>query len=53
MGILYQKINEKINSIKSEFLCNKSIEHNGVKGSFNESELDNLIKGRLFRKDIY
>ncbi len=44
MGILYQKINEKINSIKSEFLCNKSIEHNGVKGSFNESELDNLIK---------
>ena len=44
MGILSRKINEKINHLKNEYRNNQNIQHQGIKGSFNENELSDLIK---------
>lgn len=44
MGILLAKINEKINHLKKEYLSNQNIQHQGIKGGFNENELSDLIK---------
>ena len=44
MSILSIKIKEKIRHIKHEYETNKLIQHQGVKGTFNESDLSNLIK---------
>ena len=44
MGILHTKINNKITSLKQEYQDNKNINHQGIKGSFNESELSKLIE---------
>jgi hypothetical protein len=44
MGILSTKINEKINNLKNEYQNNQNIQHQGIKGGFNENELSDLIK---------
>lgn len=44
MGILSTKINEKINHLKNEYQNNQNIQHQGIKGGFNENELSDLIK---------
>jgi hypothetical protein len=44
MGILLTKINEKINHLKNEYQNNQNIQHQGIKGGFNENELSDLIK---------
>jgi len=44
MGMLLAKINEKINHLKKEYYNNKNIQHQGIKGGFNENELADLIK---------
>lgn len=43
MSILKDKINEKINQLKSSYSTNSNIKHPVVKGSFNENELSQLI----------
>jgi hypothetical protein len=44
MGILHTKINNRITCIKQEYQNNKDVNHQGMKGSFNESELSELIE---------
>jgi hypothetical protein len=44
MGILHTKINSRITCLKQEYQNNKDVPHKGIKGSFNESELSELIK---------
>lgn len=44
MGILHQKINNKISCLKREYQNNKNVTHQGIKGTFNESELSELIE---------
>jgi hypothetical protein len=44
MSIISKKFSAKITSLKKEFEVNQDIEHQGVKGSFNEIELASLIK---------
>lgn len=44
MGILHQKINNKISCLKKEYQNNKNVIHQGIKGNFNESELSELIE---------
>lgn len=44
MGILHTKINNKITCLKQEYQNNKNVNHQGMKGSFNESELSELIE---------
>ncbi len=42
-SIILEKINEEITSLKNSFEANKNIKHSGVKGSFNEEGLKELI----------
>ena len=44
MGILHTKINNRITCLKQEYQNNKDVNHQGMKGSFNESELSELIE---------
>lgn len=44
MSIISKKFSAKITSLKNEFEVNQDIEHQGVKGGFNEIELASLIK---------
>lgn len=44
MSIISEKINSRITTIKSEFLINKEVDHNGIKGGLNEGEISSLIK---------
>lgn len=44
MGIIAEKINAKISSLKADFEINRNVVHQGVKGGLNEQELINLIK---------
>ena len=44
MGMLLRKINEKINYLKNAYQNNQNIQHQGIKGGFNENELSDLIK---------
>lgn len=44
MGIISDKINAKVTALKSEYALNKKINHQGVKGSLNELEINSLIK---------
>ncbi|RYY89380.1 MAG: hypothetical protein EOO15_06360 [Chitinophagaceae bacterium] len=44
MSIISKKINARITTIKNEFLINKDVEHKGIKGGLNESEVSSLIK---------
>ncbi|WP_149938132.1 DUF6602 domain-containing protein [Acinetobacter baumannii] len=44
MGIISEKINAKISSLKADFEINRNVVHQGVKGGLNEQELINLIK---------
>ncbi|MFW2552630.1 DUF6602 domain-containing protein [Aliarcobacter butzleri] len=52
MGIIKDKINEDINKLKREFENNKGIKHQGLKGSFNENELNELIEKIIPKKYI-
>jgi len=44
MGILHIKINNRITCLKQEYQNNKNVNHQGIKGSFNENELSELIE---------
>lgn len=44
MSFLSEKIDLKINHLKSEYESNKNISHQGVKGGFNENALSSLVK---------
>ncbi|WP_418186025.1 DUF6602 domain-containing protein [Aliarcobacter vitoriensis] len=50
MGIIKDKINEDINKLKREFENNRKINHQGMKGSFNEKELNKVIKKIIPKK---
>lgn len=44
MGIISKKINAKITALKENYEVNKKINHQGIKGGFNEIELFSLIQ---------
>lgn len=44
-NFIYGIINQKINFLKQSYNTNKAVHHQGVKGSFNEILLEELLKG--------
>ncbi|EMK3515951.1 hypothetical protein V8095_003609 [Vibrio parahaemolyticus] len=50
MSFISNKISVQIATLKNEFNVNKKIEHQGIKGGFNENELSLLLKGVIPRR---
>ncbi len=44
MSIIARKFNDDITALKNSFNTNKDINHSGIKGSFNEDEINELIR---------
>lgn len=50
MSIISEKFNAKVNALKADFKTNKDVNHQGVKGGLNESELSSLISEVIPKK---
>lgn len=50
MSVIFEKFNQRISELKSDFNINKKINHQGLKGGFNENELASLIESIIPKK---